>query len=77
VPVLASDVGGIGEALDPPSLFPAENVEALADRIGQALANPEAEAQAASRYQKRVSTSFSAYGMVAALLGFYRELGAS
>jgi glycosyltransferase involved in cell wall biosynthesis len=77
VPVLASDVGGIREALDPPSLFPAENVEALVHRIGQALANPEAEAQAAAGYQKRVSTSFSAHGMVAALLGFYKELGAS
>lgn len=77
VPVLASDVGGIGEALDPPSLFPAENVEALAHRIGQALADPEAEARAAATYQERVSTSFSAPGMVAALLGFYKELGAN
>lgn len=77
VPMLASDVGGIGEALDPQSLFPAENVEALARRIGQALAHPEAESGAAAAYQERVFTSFSAPGMVAALLEFYKELRAN
>jgi glycosyltransferase involved in cell wall biosynthesis len=76
VPVIASDVGGIGEMLEASQLVPADDAEVLAERILAALADPQAEQALAVARSQRISTSFTADAMVKNVLGLYALVGA-
>jgi glycosyltransferase involved in cell wall biosynthesis len=74
VPLIASNVGGIPEVLGPGNLVPPGNAAALASRLAEALADPEAVAASAADTRERLRTSFSAQGMVEAILALYGRL---
>ena len=69
VPLIASNVGGIPEVLGPGNLVPPGDAAALASRLAEALADPQAVAASAADTRERLRTSFSAPGMVDSILG--------
>jgi glycosyltransferase involved in cell wall biosynthesis len=77
IPLLASAVGGVAEVLEPANLFPANDAQALTQRLAEALASPAPLRQLALANQSRIARDFAAGPMVDAILEFYRELGAS
>lgn len=75
VPLIASDVGGIPEVLPRSELVPPGDAGALARRLESALANPESLKTAAAQTRKRLAEEFSASGMAASAIDFYRRIG--
>jgi glycosyltransferase involved in cell wall biosynthesis len=76
LPIIASDVGGIGEVLGKDSLVPPGDANALARRLLEALADPAVGAAAATRLRDRVAQEFTAGAMVRQVTDFYHHLGA-
>jgi glycosyltransferase involved in cell wall biosynthesis len=74
VPIYASNVGGIAEALPQQSLFPPQDTDAIARCIDNALANSPALVTLAMANREAVRTTFSASRMVESALAFYGEL---
>ncbi|MBG1231785.1 glycosyltransferase family 4 protein [Aestuariivirga litoralis] len=74
IPLIASDVGGIPEALPAASMVPPGDVNALAAAMKQALAAPKATMDAAAVLQKIASTKFSAQNMAEKICIFYSSL---
>lgn len=74
VPLLASNVGGIPEVLEPANLFAPGDVAALAACLTPALADGERLRAGALATRERIRQSFSAGGMVKAILSLYRDL---
>lgn len=75
VPMVAANVGGIPEIFGPhtDALFAPNDVEAMAEAIGSALADP-ATAQARARaLRERVLAHFSQQAMVDGVLAGYRD----
>jgi len=75
MPLITTNVGGIPEIYGPLSnaLVPPGNVEALADAIEHALANPAAASILAQDLRARVAASFSQDGMVDGVLSAYLQ----
>ena len=74
LPMLASDVGGIPEALPPGSLVPAGDPQSLAARLHAALDDPSGLASEARLLRDHLKQRFTADRMVADILGLYGEL---
>ena len=74
VPLIASDVGGIPEVLPKTELVPPGDSAALAKRLETALSDPESLRAAAAATRKRLAEDFSASGMAASAIDFYRLL---
>lgn len=75
MPLITTKVGGVPEIYGPLSdtLIPAGKVEALADAIAGALANPAAADALARELRQRVATYFSVDVMVDGVLAAYRQ----
>jgi glycosyltransferase involved in cell wall biosynthesis len=76
IPLIASNVGGIHEALPTSGLVPSGNVEALTTAMKHALQNPEAMNDAAAALQKSASFKFNAQKMAQDICRFYDDLRA-
>jgi glycosyltransferase involved in cell wall biosynthesis len=76
IPLVASDVGGIGEAVDAEALVPPGDISALAAAIVAILADPEAARAAAAARMARIKGRFRAQGMAEDITAFYRSAGA-
>jgi glycosyltransferase involved in cell wall biosynthesis len=74
VPMIASEVGGIPEALPAKNLCPPDNADALARHIEMALAIPAAIAEDAKTLSEIVKTKFSAAAMARNITVFYQQL---
>jgi glycosyltransferase involved in cell wall biosynthesis len=74
VPVFASNVGGISEALPAAQLFPSGDADALAQRMLGAIENPAALMTGAMANREAVRDSFSAAAMAEGALALYAEL---
>ncbi len=74
VPLIASRVGGIPEVLDPGTLVPPGDVEALTQRIASAMADPQAVATSAQGTRERLRRDFGAQAMAQSILKFYGEI---
>ncbi len=74
VPLVASKVGGIAEVLDPGSLVPPGNAQALAQNLSSALADPAAVARGAAGTRDRLKREFPADKMVKELLTLYQRV---
>lgn len=75
-PVVAFDVGGIGEWLEDAAtgfLVPPNDVRALARRIDDLLANPDTARDFGARGRKRVEEEFGEARHVDTLVAIYRE----
>lgn len=76
VPVVASDVGGVREALgDAGLLVAAGDVEALAGALAALLQDPARAAALGAAGRRRAEALFAPAGVRAALAGLYAELG--
>lgn len=78
VPVVASDVGAMAEALGAEEaglLLPARDAAALARALGQLLDHPELAARLGEQGRQRAERLFAAPAIVTALGQIYRELG--
>jgi glycosyltransferase involved in cell wall biosynthesis len=75
IPMIAANIGGIPEIFGPYSdaLFPANNVDAMADAIKAALEDPDAALARATALRERISQHFSQNAMVEGVLSGYRE----
>jgi glycosyltransferase involved in cell wall biosynthesis len=77
-PVVATDVGGLGETLMPAAtgwLVPPDNPAELARALELALAMPDdARARLAVRARRLVQRRFSLEGMAESTMALYREL---
>jgi glycosyltransferase involved in cell wall biosynthesis len=76
VPMIASAVGGIPEALPAENLCPPDNTDAMARHIEMALAIPAAIAEDAKALSETVKTTFSATTMARSITAFYQQLPA-
>lgn len=74
IPLIASDVGGIPEVVTQALLVPPGDTEALASRLAQAVADPQAMTEAAAGTRDRLRRDFSAEQMTAGILKFYSGL---
>jgi glycosyltransferase involved in cell wall biosynthesis len=74
IPMIASKIGGIPEALDEAQLFPPDDPEALARAIQGKLADPAMLAKNAAAKAKQFAKQFSAQSMVARIDDFYRQI---
>jgi glycosyltransferase involved in cell wall biosynthesis len=74
VPIIASDVGGIGEILQEKNLCPPGNPEALARHIEMALAIPAALAEDAKAQAESAKARFDAGVMSRNVTAFYQQL---
>ena len=74
VPLLASNVGGIPEVLEPANLFAPDDAGALAACLTPALADVGQLRSGALATRERIRQSFAAVGMVKAILSLYRDL---
>lgn len=80
VPVLVSDVGGVSEVLGEDKYgmrIPAGNVDALAAKLAECIANPDSLAEMAARAAARVREQYSESAMVAQIESVYEQLGAN
>ncbi len=75
VPMLATNVGGIGEIFDPDAaaLIEPGSPDALAEAIAAAIGDPPSLSARTERLRQRVRAHFSADGMVEAVLNAYAE----
>jgi glycosyltransferase involved in cell wall biosynthesis len=76
LPIIASAVGGVAEALPAPRMVPPGDAEALATAILQALSAPEQLAARAAEDQASARARFTADAMVAGVLSLYGAAGA-
>ncbi len=76
LPVIASRVGGIGEALEPEALVAPEDPAALAAALVAVLADPLSAQNAARRRQDAARSRFDARKMGGEITQFYRDCGA-
>jgi len=76
LPIIASAVGGIVEALDRECLVPPDDATALAAAIAALLDDPVAAERAAERRLEEARTRFDAAKMGAEITRFYRDCGA-
>ncbi len=72
-PVIASNVGGIGEMLEPQSLVPPDDAPALAGQIAAVLDDPQADERAKTRLSS-LQEQFSVTAMADKVLDFYQTL---
>ena len=73
LPLIASNVGGIGEALDGEALVPPEDPAALAEKLLSILDDPASAQRAARRRLEDARIRFDATAMGVAITRFYRE----
>lgn len=73
VPLIASRVGGIPEILDQSQMVPPDDVAALAEAIGRALAGSGLEVEAAARAE-RLRQGFSAERMIDGVMALYGRI---
>lgn len=73
-PMLATDVGGIGEVLPAENLLPPRQPEALAQAISKAISEREAQTLKAEQLAAKFSKTLSAGVMSEKICGFYRQL---
>jgi glycosyltransferase involved in cell wall biosynthesis len=76
-PIVASDVGGIGEALvngDSGLLVPAGSAPALAEALIALLDDPGRRAEIGAAARRRVEGSFTREAMIDRLVGVYHEI---
>lgn len=72
-PLITTNVGGIPEIYGPlsPTLIPADDAQALADAIKNAIGNPSAANQTALKLRAQVAAAFSLDAMVDGVLSGY------
>jgi glycosyltransferase involved in cell wall biosynthesis len=78
MPIVATDVGGVGEAIEEGvtgRLVPPHDPEAIAAAVGDLLADRERAAKLAAAARERMMTRFRLGRMVDETLAVYRELG--
>jgi glycosyltransferase involved in cell wall biosynthesis len=78
-PLLASDVRGCREVVDPPrggALVPVRSAEALAEAMVRLAADPAARAEIGARNRARALAEYDIRAVVGRLEAVYRELGA-
>jgi glycosyltransferase involved in cell wall biosynthesis len=75
IPLLAANIGGIPEILGPfgDALFAPDNIDAMADAIATALADPETACRRAKALRERILVNFSQNAMVDGVLAAYRD----
>ena len=76
-PIVASDVGGIGEALQDGEsglLVPAGSVPALTEALGELLEDPRRREAMGSAARRRVQRLFTREAMIDRLVGVYHEI---
>lgn len=76
LPIIASSVGGIPEALDASCLVPPGDAAALAEAIARLLDNPALAHNAAERRLEEARIRFDAEEMGTKITRFYRKCGA-
>ena len=76
LPIIASRVGGIAEALDPSALVPPGDAAALAASIIALIDDPVSAQQAAGQRLEDARSRFDAEKMGAGITRFYRDCGA-
>jgi glycosyltransferase involved in cell wall biosynthesis len=77
LPIVASDVGGVGEALqsgDSGLLVPARDAGALASGLIELLDDPDRAARIGAAARRRSEEHFSREAMIERLVGIYNEL---
>ncbi len=77
VPVFATEIGGIGEALPRELLFPPEDIEAICGCLMQALDEPARLSTLAMANREAIRGRFSAANMAANATAFYAKCQAS
>lgn len=70
-PLFASDVGGIGEVLEPGQMIEADNVAVLAEKIGQFLENPSTFENAAVKSANYLKSHKNTSVMASEICAFY------
>ncbi len=73
LPLVASNVGGIGEALEEEALVPPEDPAALADKLLSILDDPASAQRTARHRLDKARLRFDAEAMGAAITRFYHE----
>jgi len=76
LPVIASDIGGIGEAVDDGAtgfLVPAKDSQSLAERIERFLAHPDLRREMGQRAREKIQ-AYSSENQVRRLSALYQEL---
>ena len=74
IPVIASDVGGINEALPKSHLFEVGSISEIATKLSEEKQQNDASIAEATSLQKIAGERFSTKRMVADTLNFYRQL---
>jgi len=74
IPLIASNVGGIPEALPASSMVTPGHVDALAAAMRQALASPQQMEASAVALQKHALAKFNAADMAKNIVAFYAQL---
>lgn len=80
LPVVASDVGGVGEAVvdgETGLLVPSGDVAAFADRLGRVAADADLRSKLGAAGRKRYERSFRLESMLDATMAVYRDVLAS
>ena len=76
-PIIASDVGGIGEILETSCLVPADNKDQLAHQIKQYLNDPDSAQKAANARAKSLKEHKSVQVMAQQICDFYTQIKTS
>jgi len=72
-PLIASDVGGIGEVLSPEQMVEPDNVDALAEKIGDFLNNRPIWENAANQYARQLQSHKTVAVMASEICRFYEQ----
>jgi len=72
-PLIASNVGGIGEILAPERMVPADDIDALSTEIGHYMRDPLSAEKAAKRYAKRLKKHKNTSKMASEICAFYQN----
>jgi len=72
-PLIASNVGGIGEVLGQDHMVPADDVEALSGKISEFMADPQAAKKIATKNANYLKKHKNAHHMASEICAFYRH----
>ncbi len=70
-PLIASDVGGIGEILSPDCMVQADHIDALSAKVGTYLDNPDAVEKAAEKRANHLKMHKNTSNMASEICAFY------